>query len=162
MIDKFYDALTDVYKSADDLMPSYESNPCEKCNLCCRRIENLGIDRLELDYIAEFERRRNADMSVFHKFEEFMKGETSRRFGKQCPFFSESLKGCSIYEARPLACRTFACFINEKIKASLPKCCLIGGRTVCYNDSDFAEKLPFVISFYHLSSEYSEFCKSLK
>ena len=154
-----YDIISEFYKSLRNFFPEYKGNPCIECNICCRRIANLGASLMETDYIEEFVRRRDMDRQIFHDFKEFIEKKPQEKAGQTCPFFSEKLKGCSIYEARPLSCRTFGCFINIKFGHLIPEYCRIRSKLTYYTDSDFSEKMPFVIDFYRMAQIYESSMK---
>ncbi len=157
MQENIYNTITQFYENMNKYMPSYEGNPCEECNLCCKKIANLGASEMEIDYMEEYVKRNNKDWNKFLKFKEFLTKSPVEKKGETCPFFDEKLKGCSAYGGRLLSCRTFACFINEKFTNLIPEFCLIKSNVKVYNDETFAETMPFVIDFYQMIEMYKKY-----
>lgn len=157
MDDRIYEIITAFYENLNSFFPSYDGNPCENCNVCCKRIANLGASQMEKDYIREYISRNRLPaeyMDKYCEFIDFLGKSPAEKHGKTCPFFSEEIKGCSIYKARLLSCRTFGCFLNKKFESMVPDYCLIRDRIVYYDDSDFASKMPFVPDFYRMQEIY--------
>lgn len=158
MRDSAYNIISAFYESLSGFFPAYEGNPCEECNVCCKRIANLGVSEMEMDYVEEYLSREKPGPEYKERLRDFKRfiGETpDQKNGQTCPFFSEELKGCSIYAARPLSCRTFGCYLNRRYEGMVPDYCLIRDGITYYDDSDFAEKMPFVPDFYRMQQTYS-------
>lgn len=93
---------------------SYAFNPhaCASCggNCCTGESGNIFVSVTEITAIAKL---LEMDESQFRR--EFLRKEAYRYSLKEkkvngshdCVFFSRSQNGCTIYQARPLQCRTF-------------------------------------------------------
>ena len=46
MQENIYNTITQFYENMNKYMPSYKGNPCEECNLCCKKIANLGASEM--------------------------------------------------------------------------------------------------------------------
>ncbi|MGV8118744.1 MAG: YkgJ family cysteine cluster protein [Candidatus Xenobiia bacterium LiM19] len=82
--------------------------------------------------------------------------EKSLKFDR-CPLYDEQLKGCSIYPARPLPCRTYGYFMNSSTISLIPDFCALKPTTVMYDDATFFQHLPFCVPFYSLIYSYDDF-----
>jgi len=82
--------------------------------------------------------------------------EKSLKFDR-CPLYDEQLKGCSIYPARPLPCRTYGYFMNRSTISLIPDFCALKPATVLYDDATFFQHLPFCVPFYSLIYSYDDF-----
>ncbi len=156
MTNEEYERVEKFYLKLGEFFPYYEENPCAECNICCKEISNLGVSALEKDYIKEYIIRKKLNLNVYEKFVNFLLEIKNKKDGQKCPFFDESLKGCSIYDARPLSCRTFGCYINETYKRLIPDVCKIKNNLIVYDDSDFYLKAPFIVEFYKLITLYEK------
>ena len=161
----YYNAVTELYNYVNSLLPEYDGNPCIECNICCGRIANLGVSELEFDYIEESLKENNSviavseqqsfkDLETFRRFKNFIQGLTTQRTEQVCPFFDEKIAGCSIHKIRPLSCRTFGCFIGSSMMDMIPDSCLLKKNVVVYDESNFAEIMPFIHPFYSLIEKY--------
>ncbi len=77
----------------------------------------------------------------------------------ECPLYDERLKGCSIYPARPLPCRTYGYFMNSKTISLIPDFCALKPTTVLYDEYTFFQHLPFCVPFFSLVFSYDDFRK---
>ena len=156
MLDDFYNAVTELYNYTNKFMPEYESNPCEKCNICCGKIATLGVSDLEFDYIEETLKRENKNNEPLLQFKSFVSNLSVGKNKEVCPFFCSNIKGCLIHTIRPMSCRTFGCFIGESMLDLIPDKCLLKKDVLIYNDSNFQELMPFIHPFYSLIEVYKK------
>lgn len=154
MRDDFYNAVTELYNYTGIFFPEYNGNPCEECNICCGKIANLGVSDLEFDYIEEAFAREGTNNETLHRFKKFISNLSTSKNKDICPFFSSSIKGCSIHKIRPMSCRTFGCFIGESMLDLIPDSCLLKKDVAIYNDSNFQQLMPFIHPFYSLIEVY--------
>jgi Fe-S-cluster containining protein len=80
------------------------------CGKCCSQRGKYAHVYVEDDEIAALARLRGMSEPAFrqaHTFEDEL-GWTQIRFeGEYCPFLDRTTNGCTVYEARPVQCRTF-------------------------------------------------------
>lgn len=91
---------------------AFDPSACAKCggNCCTGESGNIFVSVTEISAIAKL---LEMDERDFRR--EFLRKEAYRYSLKEkkvnnsydCVFFDRSLNGCSIYQARPLQCRTF-------------------------------------------------------
>jgi Fe-S-cluster containining protein len=91
---------------------AFDSSACASCggNCCTGESGNIFVSVTEITAIAKL---LEMDESQFRR--EFLRKEGYRYSLKEksvngshdCVFFSRSQNGCTIYQARPLQCRTF-------------------------------------------------------
>jgi len=150
----FYRKLKKIYDFAEDFFPKSMENLCVNCNICCTAMASLGVSLLELEYINEYLLQKNISVEYINKFIDYINKAEDREehlIYDICPFYD---KGCFIYPARPLSCRTYGYFIKEEYLNIIPEECFLKKDIIIYNDETFAETLPFVLPFYSLVNEY--------
>ena len=93
------------------------------CSLCCER-GNYPISKIEFDYMMKGYDRLESDIKNIIKknIEEQKKGDPE---SYTCPFLIEHK--CSIYENRPIVCRTFGVLTEDaKGQPGFPFCATVG------------------------------------
>jgi hypothetical protein len=100
------------YMTQEGFSYAFDPSACAKCggNCCTGESGNIFVSVTEITAIAkllemdEREFRREYLHKVAYRYslkEKIVNGS------HDCVFFDRSLNGCSIYQARPLQCRTF-------------------------------------------------------
>ena len=190
--------LESVFQEVDRHLPSFESNACGECRVCCTAEARLGVSELEFEYVGAYLRSKGRSQSELGDFREYIQKkrdgesqdqesrdqeshcienaeeagpekpdenperepvenpEKSLKFDR-CPLYDEQLKGCSIYPARPLPCRTYGYFMNRSTISLIPDFCALKPTTVLYDDATFFQHLPFCVPFYSLIYSYDDF-----
>jgi len=83
---------------------------CFRCGKCCRKL-SVGLAPFDIHRIAEFLRLNIKDFIIKYLGEITSEEDGEMRYkltkpSKPCPFLSYS-NMCTVYEVRPLACRSF-------------------------------------------------------
>ena len=109
-LDPFAD-LREFYRRLDEILPTPDptaqnsgTNPCGTCGDCCRWF--FYLSRHEWKYLEQaLEQQGRAGVA---RFQVALSPDQDQRLGRcsewLCPLHQEGL-GCTVYEARPLACR---------------------------------------------------------
>lgn len=84
---------------------------CLECANCCKTISPIIMDR-DLDNMAKFLRMKAAD--ILEKYLEMDKDGDYVFRQMPCPFLQDDNR-CSIYEARPKACKTYPHTDHERV-----------------------------------------------
>lgn len=152
----YWEQIKKAYENIEKYLPEYSGNPCGNCRICCTYIVSQGVTLLELDYIDEYLKNEKISDEKLKEFQEYInKAEENREIKyKVCPFYSSELKGCRIYSARPLSCRTFGYFIKSEKLHFIPDECLLKKNIKTYEDETFNEIMPFIRPFYTLVFQY--------
>jgi len=153
MMDSYYYEQTElVYKEVDKYLPEHKENPCKDCKMCCTIMASQGATLLEFDYIREYLIKTGRSPEEIEKFRDYViklkEPETNKPVHLICPFYSSTKKGCSIYPARPLSCRTFGYFIKDERLHLIPDICNLKKFIKMYTDYTFASVVPFALPFY--------------
>lgn len=159
----FFEQISEIYRQIDATINAGNGNLCKSCYKCCTSIASMGISNLEFDYIRLYlgQNERNIDdVNIFVDYIDKVKNEENKLIYNVCPFYDIINKQCSIYPARTLACRTYGIYMNEKNMDRIPESCYIKKNVIQYNDTSFAEKLPFARRFYELVYKYEIYLKS--
>ncbi len=156
MKENYYHAVTELYNYVNTFLPQYDGNPCVDCNMCCGRIDTLGVSELEFDYIEHALTESGGDLSRFRRFKDFILSLAGERTEQVCPFFDREIAGCAIHTIRPLSCRTFGCFIGRSMMNMIPDVCLLKNDVVVYDEANFFEIMPFIHPFYSLIEKYRQ------
>lgn len=90
-------------------MGSYD---CTKCPGYCCSYPVIALDKRDVSRLArhfgldddEAERRFTKDA---HGHKRIMRRKTDEHFGRICRFFDTVKRNCTVYEARPKACRAY-------------------------------------------------------
>ena len=91
-LEKLYNYTDELYKTLDGI------HVCQKeCAFCCK--VPVDISELEVEYIENNTSHNSEEIIVINK-------------NDYCPFLDQSCGECTIYEYRPLVCRTFYTFDN--------------------------------------------------
>ena len=90
-------------------MPSYN---CAKCpGYCCSypliQLTKRDVERLAKHFGLDFETARKRFTKVDPEAKYAMRRKADPHFGKICQFFDTEARRCTIYEARPWACRDY-------------------------------------------------------
>ncbi|MHB1680676.1 MAG: YkgJ family cysteine cluster protein [bacterium] len=75
----------------------------QSCGYCCDI--PVGITILEAEYIKTYNKKLRIDTHYLHPLK-LIKNQKTGKYFRECPFLN-SQNDCSIYKARPFACRTF-------------------------------------------------------
>jgi len=108
--------------------PSGMKFECTGCGKCCKGPGNVYIARKEMDAIVSFLKIKPKEKNAFIKrIVQYKKGDfLVHSSGGACRFLDENDR-CSIYEVRPLQCRTYpfwpSYFQDAKSYRSLKKEC---------------------------------------
>lgn len=98
-----------VCGSLDEVISSYKSDPidftkngsCSNCGQCCSNF--LPMPSSEVKRIKRYvEKNRITEQTNLFP-------TSNRTIDMTCPFRSEKIRGCLIYEVRPTICRMFQC-----------------------------------------------------
>jgi Fe-S-cluster containining protein len=153
--------LETVFREVDSHLPSFSYNACGDCRVCCTAEARLGVSELEFEYVGAYLASKGREQSELSDFREYIQkkadetGKALRHF--KCPLYDEEIKGCSVYPARPLPCRTFGYFMNSSTISLIPDFCALKPTTVLYDESTFFRYLPFCIPFFSLIFSYDDF-----
>lgn len=154
----FYETLQKLYAEIDNYLPEHKVNPCGNCRICCTFIVRMGVSLLEYDYMKEYIKKTGGNQKQLDDFKDYLARKEDPKTGellyKICPFYDEKMKGCSLYPARPLACRTFGYFIKENSLDLIPDECNLKKDVKIYRDETFSEVMPFLRAFYTLVFKY--------
>ena len=92
---------------------------CKRCGGCCQYCNPISLDNHDCQVIAKFLDKTNRRIKEKYIFEDKKKKSFAIKKKKEdyCPFYEEGI-GCSIYDARPSACRTFPYIQNNIIESS--------------------------------------------
>ena len=156
-MDSYYcEQIEKAYENIKDYLPKHNENPCGNCRICCTYIVSLGVTLLELDYIEEYLKSEKIPVEKLKEFRDYVnKVKEDGEFKyKICPFYDSEIKGCGIYSARPLSCRTFGYFIKTENLHFIPDECLLKKNIKTYEDETFNEIMPFIRPFYSLVFQY--------
>lgn len=85
---------------------------CLKCpGYCCSypviEVNDRDAKRIARHFDMTPERAEKKFFRKAHGYKRIMKRQKDRIFGRICQFFDTKARRCTIYEARPAACRTF-------------------------------------------------------
>ena len=110
------------------MLPKGEGNACGTCFECCRY--NFYLSKHEFDYVEAW--LTDAWGSVLEFVATPRPGRHPRRFTPpdleyRCPLYADGI-GCTVYEARPLACRLMGPYLPHHSK--LPAWCVFENPTV--------------------------------
>ena len=74
---------------------------CERCGKCCTEVHFLYLNDEDITRMAEFLKISNQDF-----IGKYTKDGDDSQYSLQipCPFYDETTKSCTIYEARPTSC----------------------------------------------------------
>ncbi|HPZ08868.1 MAG TPA: YkgJ family cysteine cluster protein [Candidatus Eremiobacteraeota bacterium] len=162
IMDEYFYNLTElIYKEVDSYLPVYKNNPCRECKICCTTLASQGLTSLEFDYMREYlikNSRTDEEAENFRDYIDKLKNENlNQPLHLICPFYNLQAKGCSIYPARPLSCRTFGYFIKDERQYLIPEECYLKKNIKIYTKQTFSEIMPFAQPFYSLVYDYEKF-----
>lgn len=91
---------------------AFDPSACASCggNCCTGESGNIFVSVTEIAAIAKLLEMDEGEFRRTYLRKEgyrYSLKEVKRGSSHDCVFFNRSLNGCSIYEARPLQCRTF-------------------------------------------------------
>lgn len=92
---------------------AFDPQGCESCggNCCIGESGNIWINKLEIEKLANHLKLSLNDLRIKHLekrgYKYSIKEVQLSKDNYACVFFNLEKKQCSIYEARPIQCRTF-------------------------------------------------------
>ncbi len=113
-IDEIYAAINALEKQLNFFT---EKNPCGECFFCCSKSITIPVTSMDLNYTANRTNNKNYCEADFIDF--LMKKNTHEK----CPNFDPDLPGCSIYNSRPIVCRTFGYAPESTVNIADESCC---------------------------------------
>ena len=142
-IDEIYEEINRLEKKANFFI---EEKPCGDCDYCCTVVKIIPICVMELDYVKN--RNPYAEYNE-EKFVAFLNRESSGR----CPNYIEEIRGCGIYNIRPLVCRTFGYAIDPTATIVNHECCYSGKRNPIWPETE-QQAMKFSILKYKYFKEF--------
>lgn len=117
---------------------------CKRCGECCRYCSPISLDEEECRAIAGYLGQR--DQAFTERYIDVLHNSREDGFagadlvirkepGMHCPFY-DAMRGCSIYEVRPAACRIFPYLQEDVIDESVNN-----RRMVCFSNCPAAVEL---------------------
>ncbi|MHC9543458.1 MAG: YkgJ family cysteine cluster protein [Vulcanimicrobiota bacterium] len=64
--------LESVFQEVDRHLPSFESNACGECRVCCTAEARLGVSELEFEYVGAYLRSKGRSQSELGDFREYI------------------------------------------------------------------------------------------
>jgi Fe-S-cluster containining protein len=155
----YYRRTEAIYRDIEAYLPHFAGNACGACHRCCTSEASQGLNALELDYLGDYLKTRGRSEEEALKFSDYVNKLRDSLSGEllfnECPLYDSSMGGCSVYEARPLSCRTYGYFMNENSIHLIPDDCGLKKSTVLYTDESFGSLLPFAMPFFALIFQYN-------
>lgn len=158
---ELFDKITRFYGDLEKHLIPVEGNVCKasECYECCTFAAKPNgkyvVSKMETDYIEEFYRERGYPQASLELFEEYIskkKDERGEIVHQVCPFFNLEEWGCSIYEARPLAARTYGSFFMDG--SDIPPRCYFKDKGKTVRNGAFLDDNPLSMEFYELRQEH--------
>ncbi len=108
---------------------SFDSSACESCQGKCCTGESgyIYVNKTEIENIAKLLELEQSDFVKNYLFKKMYKYSIKENLvgdSFECIFYDSKTNGCTIYEARPLQCRTFPFwdFYKTRIEALKLEC----------------------------------------
>lgn len=101
-----------------EVVDYFKDDKCSECGQCCSRF--LALSNYEINTIKAYIKRKNIKQQT-HAVNVL----AQRALDMTCPFLDDDKPNhkCTIYEVRPLICRSFSCrrYLNHEIDPELYK-----------------------------------------
>jgi len=155
----FIEALHNVYTEVDKRLPPLEAgNVCKSCFYCCTVRSKINASKLELDYLGE--QVNKEELEAFVDFIRHKKDPTAKRYHLyfRCPFYDSSLRGCSVYKARPYSCRVLGIIDSHK----LPEFCVYYNPNGGFPISELYDRVPALKEYRELIFRYDIFIADME
>ena len=148
ILKELFKELEKIHSKLSNLFDTSDKNFCQYCHFCCTHLIKQGVNPIEYDYLRlKLKDKKHKVQS----FEDYINKKTNSKdelLYKRCPFYSDSKKGCSIYNIRPVSCR----FYGRYSIIPPPLFCSFHGWTVIYPVREFYQIVPFIKDFIELKN----------